>query len=362
MKVMLAALSFMLVLLTIPIQESNAAVNNKIIFKVGETKYFVDSVPHDMDAAPVLKENRVFIPLRYLAYALGMTENDISWNNVDRTAILSKDKAVVKVSADSKVLEVNDLNIQMDAAAFVENGRLYLPVRFISNAFGIKNELINWDNITRTVTISPKTLLLKDLPVLSDSELDQMGLARPQGRLADMMEVKPEALEVTVWKWEGHSLDFTRSVEYSLTPKIMRFSNPPVTKENDILIFDVVECLKASGIPENAMKWEPETGILTLRGCDNINNELVVSYVQLSVFEDSVKLVKPNSISNKDDIQWINLNISKNMTLSNNRLKAFYGGEEQLNGIIVINKLVESVFGYQNSNSGYNAAESKLYF
>ena len=46
----------------------------------------------------------------------------------------------------------------MDAAAFVENGRTYLPVRYVAEPFGIRT---SWDSASRTVTLSRGLVTVK---------------------------------------------------------------------------------------------------------------------------------------------------------------------------------------------------------
>ena len=44
--------------------------------------------------------------------------------------------------------------VKMDVAPFVENGRTFVPVRYLSNALGVKNENIAWDGATGKVTLA----------------------------------------------------------------------------------------------------------------------------------------------------------------------------------------------------------------
>lgn len=44
--------------------------------------------------------------------------------------------------------------VQMDARPFIESGRTFMPVRFLSNALGVENLHIGWDNALRRVTLT----------------------------------------------------------------------------------------------------------------------------------------------------------------------------------------------------------------
>ena len=42
----------------------------------------------------------------------------------------------------------------MDTAPFTENGRTYVPLRFVGNTVGVTDSNIGWDNASQTATLS----------------------------------------------------------------------------------------------------------------------------------------------------------------------------------------------------------------
>ncbi|MDH7578913.1 MAG: copper amine oxidase N-terminal domain-containing protein, partial [Bacillota bacterium] len=48
-------------------------------FWIGEKFYEVNGVRQAMDVAPVIKNGRTLLPLRYVGYAMGLKEQDVSW-------------------------------------------------------------------------------------------------------------------------------------------------------------------------------------------------------------------------------------------------------------------------------------------
>lgn len=56
----------------------------------------------------------------------------------------------VQLTPGSQVMLVNGTPVQMDVPAAVVNGRVMLPVRWICTAFGVN---VNWDDATKTLTV-----------------------------------------------------------------------------------------------------------------------------------------------------------------------------------------------------------------
>jgi len=114
--------------------------------------YTVNGTDATMDAAAYLdSNNRTMVPIRYVAYALGLADTDISYNVGDSTATLSGLTNVVKVTTGSNVLQASNGNVTMDTVAVNNSGRLYVPARFIAQAMGAQ---VAWDQATKTVTIT----------------------------------------------------------------------------------------------------------------------------------------------------------------------------------------------------------------
>lgn len=70
----------------------------------------------------------------------------------DKSSILSQE---VRVTIGETFFTVNGVSYDMDAAAYIStaSNSTMVPVRFISNAFGISNDQVIWDNGKKTVTI-----------------------------------------------------------------------------------------------------------------------------------------------------------------------------------------------------------------
>lgn len=108
-----------------------------------------------MDVAPEVINDRTYVPVRYLAYALGVPEEGVSWDDKTNTASITKDKTTIKMTIGSKLLNVNGKSDMMDVAPYVKEistgGRTMLPARWVAEPLGAK---VGWDEKTQQVTLT----------------------------------------------------------------------------------------------------------------------------------------------------------------------------------------------------------------
>ncbi|NHM27127.1 copper amine oxidase N-terminal domain-containing protein [Desulfofundulus sp. TPOSR] len=57
-----------------------AAPDNKAVFVVGQKGYTADGQAKQMDAAAFVEQGRTYVPVRYLALALRVPEDKITWS------------------------------------------------------------------------------------------------------------------------------------------------------------------------------------------------------------------------------------------------------------------------------------------
>jgi len=124
-------------------------------FTIGSTTYTVEenkvAVEKTMDVAPYIKDGRTYLPVRFVAEALGVTEDNILWDPVSRKVTIFKGDRIAQMTIDSTTLLVNGVELTMDVAPEITNGRTMLPVRWMTQALGAT---IAWDAETQTVTVT----------------------------------------------------------------------------------------------------------------------------------------------------------------------------------------------------------------
>lgn len=103
-----------------------------------------------MDVAPYNKEGRTYIPVRYVADTLGVTEDNIVWNSVSRKVFITKNSIGVQLQEGSNNLLVDGKIMKMDVTPALKNGRMMLPIRYVTEAFG---SAIFWDQGQQLIRI-----------------------------------------------------------------------------------------------------------------------------------------------------------------------------------------------------------------
>ncbi|MEA4926029.1 MAG: stalk domain-containing protein [Syntrophomonadaceae bacterium] len=124
---------------------------NPSIFYINSNRYYLRGVLQTGDVAPYIKKNRSFLPIRTIAYALGLTDADISWNQGSQTVTLKKDYKVVKLTINNNIIYLNGTPVVMDTAPEAVHGRTCLPVAFVVKAFG---GTASWDPGRQSIIIN----------------------------------------------------------------------------------------------------------------------------------------------------------------------------------------------------------------
>ena len=128
--------------------------------KIGDTKYQLNGVDMEMDSAPFIDENdRTMLPVRVVANALGISDNDIAWDNETKTASFTRpDGKVVSCTVGEKAVKIGDDIVEIDTAPVIAGDRIFLPMRALFNAFNVSDEHIIWDGAEKTVTVTKEAI------------------------------------------------------------------------------------------------------------------------------------------------------------------------------------------------------------
>jgi len=107
---------------------------------------------------PVFLNNRILLPLRELLRNLGVEDDDehIKWNEQEKSVTIYKDSIRVYLKIGSKTAYINSEQVLLDAEPVIysKNQRTYIPVRFVSQAIGMK---VAWDSLTKTVYVADES-------------------------------------------------------------------------------------------------------------------------------------------------------------------------------------------------------------
>ncbi|MBR2402867.1 MAG: copper amine oxidase N-terminal domain-containing protein, partial [Lachnospiraceae bacterium] len=92
---------------------------------------------------PYVESGRTLVPLRITMESFGA---DVSWDNGTKTAFVVKGPVTVRCSVGGNSIYRNNVKIPNDASAVIKDGRTYLPIRAVLEAFGAE---VGWDVVYR---------------------------------------------------------------------------------------------------------------------------------------------------------------------------------------------------------------------
>lgn len=125
----------------------------KIELTIGKVEAKVNDYIKILDYPPFILNNRTMVPLRFISESIGAI---VEWDSVVRIVTITIEdssgiKKVLRLSPDSVVASLNGKPYEMDTPPVIRNGRVYVPIRFILEAFGAK---VEWNELDRKVLIT----------------------------------------------------------------------------------------------------------------------------------------------------------------------------------------------------------------
>ena len=119
-----------------------------IVLTLGSTAATVFGTPVLNDVAPIARNNRTMLPIRFIAEALGAR---VDWDQPTQKVTITRGTLVIEIFLNSDVAYVNGQPVQLDSPAFAENNRTYLPLRFVAENLGAT---VEWEQATQRVIIT----------------------------------------------------------------------------------------------------------------------------------------------------------------------------------------------------------------
>lgn len=128
------------------------------VFTIGEKNYTeVNGKIKEQktaEVAPFIQNDRTMLPVRYVANALGAA---VSYDPNTRVATFTKNQIVATINIDKDIMYVNGSPVKLDGKPANVEGRIFLPVANIAQAFGLEHgKTIIWNAEAKTVTILPQ--------------------------------------------------------------------------------------------------------------------------------------------------------------------------------------------------------------
>ena len=124
------------------------SANTVVKMTIGQNVGYINGVAKELDAAPIIVESRTMLPVRFVAEAFGA---EVGWDGATSTATVKTATTEIKIAIGANSATVNGKTVELDAPAFIQNGRTYMPVRFVAEKLGAT---VDWDSATSTATLT----------------------------------------------------------------------------------------------------------------------------------------------------------------------------------------------------------------
>ena len=113
----------------------NGSVGDVVVMSIGSHEVIVNDKKATIDAAPMIQNDRTFVPFRALAEAFGA---EVAYDEATQAVTAKLNGVEVVMTIGSATYTVNGAEKTMDVAPFINGSRTMVPVRFAAEAFGIK--------------------------------------------------------------------------------------------------------------------------------------------------------------------------------------------------------------------------------
>lgn len=122
-----------------------------MVLQVGFKQYALNGVPLNSEVAPEIVSGRTFVPIRLIAETYGAT---VAWNPAVRTVTIKLGDVTVLLTIGVKEAIIGSDTKTLEAAPYIKAGRTMVPIRLISEAFGLS---VYYDSQVKTISIKSAT-------------------------------------------------------------------------------------------------------------------------------------------------------------------------------------------------------------
>ena len=126
------------------------------VYAEGEIIVRIDSTNvefNDEIGRPFIDENnRTLVPFRAAMEAYGA---EVEWDDATKTAKAIKEEITIEIPVGENHIVKNEEIIESDTSAIIKDGRTYLPIRNVIEAFGSE---VQWDGNLKTVVITTEPI------------------------------------------------------------------------------------------------------------------------------------------------------------------------------------------------------------
>ncbi|MEJ1517869.1 copper amine oxidase N-terminal domain-containing protein [Bacillus cereus] len=114
---------------------------------------YIDDIPFGSEVNPVMKNNRILVAFRPISEYL---DADLTWDNKAKKVTVTHKNKKIELTNGKKEGLVNGKKTKLDESVQIINGKVYVPLRFVSESLGTK---VNWNAKEKVVTITTQEMV-----------------------------------------------------------------------------------------------------------------------------------------------------------------------------------------------------------
>jgi len=121
----------------------------KAYLKIGSNKILINDTEYIFDASPYISCGYTMVPLRATSQIFNASVN---WDPLKKIASITMGKVTTSFSSNSDIIEINGKKSKIIKTPEIKNGRIYLPMRELSEALNATD--IEWVPETKEIIIT----------------------------------------------------------------------------------------------------------------------------------------------------------------------------------------------------------------
>lgn len=283
----------------------------------------LDGKAVSFDAAPFIENDRVLVPVRGILESLGYT---VQWQEDVQTVLARSEDVTISLPINSKTATVNGKSVSIDAPAKIKNERSFVPLRFLAEYSGAE---VTWNGSTSTVAIQtkhdPAAQSIKDSVVyIQTNKMQGSGvILSADGIIATNFHVIEKA-SVAQFVFQDGSIYQGKTTVIGLSPEediaILKIEKNGLIPASVSTSFSVGEAVTAIGSP-SGQRNKATTGVITGYDQDVISSSAVIAQGSSGggLFNSKGQLIGMSCSFSND--QYLSIPISKVLQVPQNLSK-----------------------------------------
>lgn len=145
---------------------------------------------------PLIERGRVLVPIRVITESF---KGEVIWDNKTKSLTANKGDISIKATVGENMVYRNAYTVELDVPVKIVKGRVYVPLRFISESFG---EVVNWRDDNNTVVLLTQDFIqttTNDLINKIETTLESQGIEKANRILYENFNEWRNLLDEFTW-------------------------------------------------------------------------------------------------------------------------------------------------------------------